>query len=768
MTKIEICYNRYIADSSVITKINGKENNYGKDSFMSISFGMDKWFDSFFEKTQKLGKSPYEIFFQGTEADYNNFETYRKNNLQEDKKRKFFPDPIIRVKTNKLSHKERVSHLKEFVEKIHKNPYGIEDFCTKKDFDRFNTKINSEQAIAIIATMSSGKSTLINALLHRDLMPSANSSTTATITKIINCDIPEPICYVIENGKEKKIEEPITVETMRKYHPSEEDVKNSKATVPDLIRIEMKIPSLESNNINLTLIDTPGPNTVTTPKHKKILFDLLRNNDGNEPLILYVIDLTKDAVEDEKKLFDEILGVIKDQNEKNKQNRFLFVLNRTDEIKESENETVKGKLETWEKRLKERGIKTPVLLPISALYAQYFGYPNELVAREDKKKRKTWLPDEDVPERHENFSELAQLSPANKKKLDDMIKSTESKSSDAELKYALIATGLPALELAIQEYLDDYALPTKIANAVSDIQKQIDDKYDENKLLSQIKEDENKREKVINDLKAISKKLSSGDKAKKLIEEIDKLEVPDTVRQIFISARERVVKKFSSEVKKTDEVTIDISDAEKQLKQVERLFMTLSANISSQLESVIVESIDKNIKDLKCEWENYVTDIINSSVEIDSSLNIKPMFSKVSANLSNKLDDYKGERHYKYKNPERDGWGFFKFWEPWWIKGTTKFVKWSELYEKEIQPRVVEFIGLINSVRNEEENRVKELKETFKSEVKELNKEMKKIIATQEDLIQNKEVLNKNIETSKNQIEWIKEIRKELQEIIQI
>lgn len=42
--------------------------------------------------------------------------------------------------------------------------------------------------IHVIATMSSGKSTLINALLRRKLMPSKNEACTAIITEILDDD----------------------------------------------------------------------------------------------------------------------------------------------------------------------------------------------------------------------------------------------------------------------------------------------------------------------------------------------------------------------------------------------------------------------------------------------------------------------------------------------------------------------------------------------------------------------------------------------------
>ena len=40
--------------------------------------------------------------------------------------------------------------------------------------------------VFVMATMSSGKSTLINALLSKKLLPSSNEACTTTITKVIN------------------------------------------------------------------------------------------------------------------------------------------------------------------------------------------------------------------------------------------------------------------------------------------------------------------------------------------------------------------------------------------------------------------------------------------------------------------------------------------------------------------------------------------------------------------------------------------------------
>ena len=47
-------------------------------------------------------------------------------------------------------------------------------------------KIYRNIEVFVMATMSSGKSTLINALLSKKLLPSSNEACTATITKVMN------------------------------------------------------------------------------------------------------------------------------------------------------------------------------------------------------------------------------------------------------------------------------------------------------------------------------------------------------------------------------------------------------------------------------------------------------------------------------------------------------------------------------------------------------------------------------------------------------
>lgn len=72
--------------------------------------------------------------------------------------------------------------LKELYQKLQNGP--IEEFKTPDIQANFNTAINSDFRIVVVAPMSSGKSTLINAIIGRDMLPAVNQATTAVSIKL--------------------------------------------------------------------------------------------------------------------------------------------------------------------------------------------------------------------------------------------------------------------------------------------------------------------------------------------------------------------------------------------------------------------------------------------------------------------------------------------------------------------------------------------------------------------------------------------------------
>ena len=206
--------------------------------------------------------------------------------------------------------------------------------------------------VSVIATMSSGKSTLINALLQQELLPSENKACTAQITRIIDHDGMkkfEGVCY---GGDNKTIIYPkseITLDKMRKYN-EDENVK--------YIDLKGNIPEIPSDKIRLCLRDTPGPNNSQDEEHRKLTNSVIKRKNS---IVLYVMNVVQMRIDDDKILLKSIVQEM-NLGGKEARDRFIFVLNKCDELDEEQGETVDQKINEAKDYLKEFGIIDPMII----------------------------------------------------------------------------------------------------------------------------------------------------------------------------------------------------------------------------------------------------------------------------------------------------------------------------------------------------------------------------------------------------------------------
>ena len=221
------------------------------------------------------------------------------------------------------------------------------------------TKINfnnrKEKEIVVVATMSSGKSTLINALLSKKLLPSSNEACTAIITKVINTNQENYSAKAYSEKKELLYEEHnVSYEKMKKW--------NNNENISE-IEIYGKIPFANKKEIlNLTLIDTPGPNNSRNSVHQKIFEKYLENVDENT-IILYVLNATQLGIIDDSNLLDNLI-----KNIGNKSKNIIFVLNKSDCFNNEDDDMAKI-MKRVSKYLEKKGIENTDILPIAALPA---------------------------------------------------------------------------------------------------------------------------------------------------------------------------------------------------------------------------------------------------------------------------------------------------------------------------------------------------------------------------------------------------------------
>ena len=216
-------------------------------------------------------------------------------------------------------------------------------------------KIYRNIEVFVMATMSSGKSTLINALLSKKLLPSSNEACTATITRIINKNQKNYSAKAFSRKRELLYEEyDVSYEKMKEW--------NNNENISE-IEIYGNIPFANKKEIlNLTLIDTPGPNNSRNSVHQKILEKYLENIDENT-IILYVLNATQLGITDDSILLDNLIKIVG-----NKSKNIIFVLNKSDCFNNEDDDMAKI-MKGVSKYLEEKGVKKPNIFPVAALPA---------------------------------------------------------------------------------------------------------------------------------------------------------------------------------------------------------------------------------------------------------------------------------------------------------------------------------------------------------------------------------------------------------------
>ena len=116
-----------------------------------------------------------------------------------------------------------------------------------------------------------------------------------------------------------------------------------------------------ASTLNLTLIDTPGPNNSRNIEHRKMLVKNLENVNKNT-IILYVLNATQIGITDDSNLLDYLIKNAGD-NTKN----IIFALNKLDCF--GDDDDISETLIKVRKYLEQKGLKKPNIFPIAALPA---------------------------------------------------------------------------------------------------------------------------------------------------------------------------------------------------------------------------------------------------------------------------------------------------------------------------------------------------------------------------------------------------------------
>lgn len=511
--------------------------------------------------------------------------------------------------------------------------------------------------VSVIATMSSGKSTLINSLLHTELLPSENKACTATICRILDndgMDTYEAECY---DDKCTVIHprQVITANDMKKFN-SDENVT--------YIDIEGSIPAIPSNKIKLCLRDTPGPNNSRDANHERLTKSIIKRTNA---VVLYVMNATQIGIKDDEALLNDISREMKKAG-KQSRDRFIFVINKCDALDEEKGESIDKLLSDVRDYLKKFGIVEPTLIPTSARLAL-------LIRKERKGEKLTRVERENLSQVDDyvecellHYERFATLTPTVREKLQAQVKKYHADENDWDLE-ALIHTGIPAVEETICEYIEKYAYPMKIKDAIKDIVSILDDLDMKTKFDESIASDGKKLEKVRGQIADAKKKHKKSkqvyDSYKAKINEFTLESLSEADEQFSVEMElQKIVKDYDGKTK-VDKIEADtmIASFQEKLEQYQK-------SCESRLNSEIDNRIFGKCEEMLADYTTMIQSIL-TNIEIEG-FDFKKLNEFEKIKISNINDIKRKNEQTRYReiteeedNPEREGfWGFFKFWKP--------------------------------------------------------------------------------------------------------
>lgn len=597
MAQVYVKYNPYRLETTL--KVNGRD--ISTDSILyKVTKGkrLQEWIGKFPKMLrEELNTVDFALEFCGMALDWDDFEDAFEQAEREG---------LVKISDLKYiagkSDDDINDKIVTIFQELQDGP--IDDFRDPKLLRAFESTNNSIFPVNVIATMSSGKSTLINALLGNKFMPSKNEACTATITEILDVDNPHfsAVVYDGDNGMIQEVPE-LTLEIMGELN-DDENVHRISA--------EGNIPFLDSKSTALMLVDTPGPNNAQNQAHKNTTYRAI-NSDSNN-LILYVLNGTQLSTNDDAALLHYVADQIK-KGGKQVRDRFLFVINKMDQFNPEEEDIGKAVLSA-KRYLATYGIEDPQIFPCSAFTAlnirTYFeGIDIDNLTRAQERMlpltARDTLPmiDKFVYYESMHLEKYSTLSPSAQQELNFRLSQAVANNDTKE--QALIHSGIYSIEAAITAYVKKYAKTKKVKDLVESFQEVLESSEVLTKAKTRVATDTAAAKACAERAAAVRKKIADGKEAEAFKQKITSLDPMPKIEDKAEQLKQNATTKSSKIFRPYGETITSREEAKRLVNQFSTFSSDAMAELTSELESVINSEIVSTGERLLMEYQDKVS-----------------------------------------------------------------------------------------------------------------------------------------------------------------
>lgn len=771
MKKVSLKYNPFLVETTIT--INGRSISPNGELVSKCGLRLQSWLDKLFPLLDKECNDDIVLKFRGTELDFNDVKLAAEDYQRSGRIRIEIDQPeLVEGGTSRLKK------LINLFDELQKNcPFtDLKTEEIRKDFAR---AISTQFEISVIATMSSGKSTLINSMLERELAPSKAAACTATIAHIADVKGRKNFsakCYDKKGILVAKTDN-LTAELMENYNDKVEDITD--------IYVEGDIPFSNDDNMQLILIDTPGPNNSRETEHERRTFSVIKSD--SMPMVIYVMNATQLFINDDKYLLESVAKSVKAQHGKQARDRFIFALNKVDCLDPQKGETPKSVVKDALSYLADLGIDNANVYPVSAEAAKVIRMNKNGYTLTDNQEMTLMFSPRRFKKEAMNLEKLAPLSPSVRHKIETDLQIAQSKRDEQAV--TLIHTGVPALEAAIVEYMNKYTLTNKIKEAVETFSRKIEEKN----LIAQLEQewlaDDAVRQKMNQQLQELSLQLEQGKKAQSFTARIKSLDISKGLIQKIRDVRFKLDSNFGG-FYDGDEAQKNITpeDAHRILDNMKRLITNLQADIQSDLAKIIDDSLVNGAQKILEEYQAQIKDFVKSTSRrsskefFDISANILtvnlPNFDNVVRRFTEIRTEYTDVKVQVGEKTVSDS----TWYKPWtWFSshkepvyetrrvGTDyQIVNFKSAMENYFQPLRQNMTDNIETIKEKAQTQSEAFKNYFVEELKKLDVAMQEKVKMLESAGRNKAQLEAKIKADAAKKQWLENFRRQLDEILKV
>lgn len=665
---------------------------------------------------------------------------------------------------------DKFTELEELVDLMQSGPFlELRDPKIRTNFEK---ALNSEFEIAVIATMSSGKSTLINSFLGTDLMPSKNEACTAKISRIRNTPNAagfSAVAHKLETGPEGE-EYYVPFKSINEASLQDFDAFNDDPEIA-MVEIEGNIPSIPSGKMNLVLVDTPGPNNSMDGSHREHTLKVIKSDD--KPMVLYVLNATQLRTDDDFALLRTVADAMAVGGKQSK-DRFIFAVNKADVFDPEKGEYLSDALENVRVYLEQQGIQNPNIYPVSAQMAKVIrkAEKEEHLTRQERNALANI--DLFLEEETMHLNDYAPLSPSLKSVMNEKIQ--EARKGGDEQTEALYYTGVPSVEAAINEYLDKYAVTSKITNAVNTFKRIVEQQQFMQNLQDELAENEEARLALAKKMEEIEEQLAQGNKVNEFKKKIKSMSFNTT--PYFKDLNKKV---FGRDINKLAEKLrtgkIKKGEADVLLYKMQKEVLMIQDDAVTDIEKILSESLRETAKSYLAEYQDYVDGLIEFDRSDIPVSNWNKAITVDTPDIDQLLNDftYTEREVVGTKTVVNENKRWYKPWT--WLQsssyeedvyGNVEYVDMNDIRDSFLQPITSSLIENFENAQIFMQSELKRLQAFFIGEIERLDEVMHERVKEIKKHTQQTELLEQENELKKQQKQWLEYFAVKLENILEL